>query len=347
VLMGEVIKIDKEMQTVTLAPDQIFPYDYLVVACGARHSYFGNDPWEKWAPGLKTLPDALAIRENILLSFERAERLDDLTDIEKCLNFIIIGGGPTGVEMAGAIAEIAHSTLFKNFRRIQPEKAQVILIEAAPRVLPPYPSSLSARAQKDLEKLGVKVLTNTKVTNVTAEGVETDKGFFPSYNIIWAAGNQASPLLRELDSPLDRQGRIVVEKDLTVPHHPNIFVIGDAGCCMTPKGTPVPAVATAAIQQGCYVGKLLNKATPPVARKPFKYFDKGSLATIGKAKAVAFVGGLKFSGFFAWILWAFIHILYLIGFKNRYAVLLQWYFHYVNGLRGARLIHRAIDERKP
>lgn len=346
VLMGEVIKINKEMQTITLAPDLIFPYDYLVVAPGAKHSYFGNDKWETFAPGLKTLPDALNIRENILLSFEKAERLDNPDEAEKYLNFVVIGGGPTGVEMAGAIAEIAYTTLFKNFRRIHPEKAKVFLIEAAPRVLPPYPPSLSKRAQKDLERMGVTVLTNTKVTNITEAGVQTETLFIHARNIIWAAGNQASPLLKELDTPLDRQGRVIVEPDLTIPHHPNVFVIGDAACSMTAKGTPLPAVATAAVQQGCYVGKILNKEIPIEQRKPFKYFDKGSLATIGKAKAVASVRGFKFSGFFAWIVWAFVHILYLVGFKNRYSVLLQWYFHYISGLRGARLISRSIDPDK-
>jgi NADH dehydrogenase len=346
VLMGEVTKINKEMQTITLAPDLIFPYDYLVVAPGAKHSYFGNDHWETFAPGLKTLPDALSIRETILLSFEKAERLDHPDEAEKYLNFIVIGGGPTGVEMAGAIAEIAYTTLFKNFRRIHPEKAKVFLIEAAPRILPPYPPSLSQRAQKDLERMGVTVLLNTKVTNITENGVQTETLFIPARNIIWAAGNQAAPLLKELDTPLDRQGRVIVEPDLTIPHHPNVFVIGDAACSMTARGTPLPAVATAAVQQGCYVGKILSKEIPFQERKPFKYFDKGSLATIGKAKAVASVRGLKFSGFFAWIVWAFVHILYLVGFKNRYSVLLQWYFHYISGLRGARLINRSIDSEK-
>lgn len=343
VLMGEVIKIDKTAKKIYLS-DAEFSYDYLVIATGARHSYFGQDQWEPFAPGLKTLVDALNIRENILLSFEKAERLNNAAEAEKYLNFVVIGGGPTGVEMAGAIAEIAYGTLCKNFRNIRPEQSKIFLIEAAPRILPPYPPSLSARAQKDLESMGVTVLINTKVVEVVKEGVRTDQSFIKAHNIIWAAGNQASPLLKELEVPLDRQGRVLVDKDLSVPNHPEIFVIGDAACSMNNKGIPIPAVATAAIQQGAYLGKILNKQIPKEKRKTFKYFDKGSLATIGKAKAVGFIKGIKFSGLFAWIIWAFIHLVYLIGFRNRYSVLLEWYFHYVSGMRGARLINRSIDQ---
>jgi NADH dehydrogenase len=245
--------------------------------------------------------------------------------------------------MAGAIAEIAHSTLLKNFRKIDPDQTKVYLIEAAPRVLPPYSPSSSERAKKDLEKMGVEVLLNTKVIDITEDGVKTETSFIPSKNVIWAAGNQASSLLKELNVPLDRQGRVIVEKDLSIPNHSEIFVIGDAACFME-KEKPLPAVATAAIQQGAYLGKILNKDIPKEQRKPFKYFDKGNLATIGKGKAVAEVKGLRFSGFFAWVIWAFIHVFYLVGFRNRYSVLLQWYFHYFTGMRGARLIHRNIDK---
>lgn len=343
VLMGDVTKIDKVQKKVFLS-DKEFSYDYLVIATGASHSYFGHNEWASFAPGLKTLTDALGIREKILLSFEKAERLNDPKEAEKYLNFVVIGGGPTGVEMAGAIAEIAHGTLLKNFRRIEPEKAKVFLIEAAPRILPPYPPSLSVKAQKDLEKMGVTVLINTKVTEISKEGVKTEQGFIQAENIIWAAGNQASSLLKELNVPLDRQGRVIVENDLTVPNHPEIFVIGDAACLLDKKGAPLPAVATTAIQEGAYVGKILNQQIPKDKRKPFKYFDKGMLATIGRAKAVASVKGFNFSGFFAWIIWAFVHILYLVGFRNRYSVLLEWYFHYSSGIRGARLIHRSIEK---
>jgi NADH dehydrogenase len=342
VLMGEVTHIDKDQKKVFFSNAE-FSYDYLVIATGASHSYFGRDDWASFAPGLKTLPDALNIREQILLSFEKAERCKDPKEAEKYLNFVVIGGGPTGVEMAGAIAEIAHSTLFKNFRNIQPEKANIFLVEAAPRILPPYPASLSAKAQKDLEAMGVKVLVNTKVTEVSKEGIRTEQGFIQAENIIWAAGNQASPLLKTLNVPLDRQGRVIVEKDLSVPHYPEIFVLGDACYLQNEKGIPLPAVATTAIQQGAYIGKILNRLVPKEKRKPFKYFDKGMLATIGRAKAVASIKGLNFSGFFAWAIWAFVHIFYLIGFRNRYSVLLEWYFHYLSSIRGARLIHRSID----
>jgi NADH dehydrogenase len=342
VLMGEVSKIDKTNKTVSIN-DETFSYDYLVIATGAKHSYFGKNEWEKNAPGLKTLTDALNIREKILLSFERAERTEDREKAAQYMSFVIIGAGPTGVEMAGAIAEIAHSTLLKNFRKIDPDQTKVYLIEAAPRVLPPYSPSSSERAKKDLEKMGVEVLLNTKVIDITEDGVKTETSFIPSKNVIWAAGNQASSLLKELDVPLDRQGRVIVEKDLSIPNHSEIFVIGDAACFME-KEKPLPAVATAAIQQGAYLGKILNKDIPKEQRKPFKYFDKGNLATIGKGKAVAEVKGLRFSGFFAWVIWAFIHVFYLVGFRNRYSVLLQWYFHYFTGMRGARLIHRNIDK---
>jgi NADH dehydrogenase len=342
VLMGEVSKIDKTNKTVSIN-EETFSYDYLVIATGAKHSYFGKNEWEKNAPGLKTLTDALNIREKILLSFERAERTENREKAAKYMSFVIIGAGPTGVEMAGAIAEIAHSTLLKNFRKIDPHQTKVYLIEAAPRVLPPYSPSSSERAKKDLESMGVEVLLNTKVIDITEDGVKTETSFIPSKNVIWAAGNQASSLLKELDVPLDRQGRVIVEKDLSIPNHPEIFVIGDAACFIE-KEKPLPAVATAAIQQGAYLGKILNKQTPKEERKPFKYFDKGNLATIGKGKAVAEVRGLRFSGFFAWVIWAFIHVFYLVGFRNRYSVLLQWYFHYFTGMRGARLIHRNIDK---
>lgn len=344
VMMGDVVSINKEEKTITLTCNQTVQYEYLVIATGARHSYFGHNEWEVFAPGLKTLKDALNIRETVLLSFEKAEREEKAEEAEKHLNFIVIGGGPTGVEMAGAIAEIAHNTMFKNFRRIKPEKSRIFLIEAGPRILPPYPPSLSARAKKDLESMGVEVLVDTMVTGVEKEGVQTKNGFIKAKNIIWAAGNEASPLLKTLGVPLDRPGRVIVEKDLSVPGHPEIFVLGDAACCFTKKGTPVPAVATAAIQQGHYVGKIIKKMTPKEKRKPFKYFDKGSLATIGKAKAVASIGRLNFSGLFAWIIWAFVHIAYLIGFRSRYAVLMDWYFHYTLGVRGARLIHNTIDK---
>ncbi len=346
VMMGDVVHIDKNKKEITLKDGAIETYDYLVIGIGARHSYFGKDEWEQFAPGLKTLRDALTIREKVLLSFETAERLDDPKEIEKHLNFVVIGGGPTGVEMAGAIAEIAHKTLFKNFRKIHPEKSKIYLIEGADRVLPPFPKSLSKRAKKDLEKMGVEVITSKIVTNVTAEGIEIGTEKIHAKNIIWAAGNQVSPLLKDLEVERDRQGRIIVEKDLSIPNNPEIFVIGDAAHLESKKG-PLPGIAPVAIQMAGYVGRVIKKDIPKEKRRPFRYFDKGSLATIGTGKAVGFMGKLRLTGLVAWLGWGLIHVAYLIGYRNRFTVMLNWIFHYVTGIRGARLVYKSIDEELP
>ncbi len=343
VMMGDVVNVDKHLKQITLGNGDRIGYDFLVLATGAKHSYFGQDAWEKYAPGLKTLKDALHIREQILVSFEAAERLGDCEEASKHLNFIIIGGGPTGVEMAGAIAEIASHTLLKNFRRIKPEKAKIFLIEALPHILPVYPPELGERAKKDLEKLGVCVINGKKVTNITADGVQVEETFYPSKNVIWAAGNQASPLLKTLDTPLDRQGRVLVEPDLSIAGNPEIFVIGDAACALGKNGKPLPGIAPTAIQQGAYVGKILKKGTPKEKRAPFHYFDKGSMATIGKGKAIAISGKFQFTGLFAWLMWGFIHIVYLIGFRNRLSVMLEWIFFYLTGQRGARIIYQSVE----
>ena len=336
VTMGEVVDIDKAKQMVIMGNGDEIEYSSLVLATGARHSYFGKDEWEPYAPGLKTIGNAIKIREKLLISFEKAERMESLEEAQKYLNFVIIGAGPTGVEMAGAVAEIAYKTMFQNFRRINPQKAAIYLIEGVDRVLPPYPASLSKRAQKDLEHLGVQVMTDKRVTEVNEDGVHIGDMFIPSKNIIWAAGNQASPILQKLDAELARNGTALVNPDLSIPNHPNIFVIGDAAA-LTPPGCsrPLPAIAPVAIQQGRYLGKILKKETPPAERKPFKYFDKGSMATIGKAKAVGYMGKLKFTGFIAWLGWLALHVLYLAGFRNRFSVSLQWFFHYIGGIRGA------------
>ncbi len=347
VIMGTVEKIDKRNHEIVLVNGDHVPYDYLVIATGARHAYFGNDQWEPLAPGLKTVTDALKIREQILISFEKAERMDSIREAEMYLNFVIIGAGPTGVEMAGSIAEIAHKTMFKNFRRINTEKSKIYLVEGADRVLPPFPEKLSARAHKDLEKMGVRVITGEMVTNITEEGVQVGDTFIAARNVIWAAGNQASPLLKTLDVPLDRQGRAMVEPDLSIPDHPEIFIIGDAACTIGKGGKPLPAVATTAIQQGRYVGKIIRRKVPKEKRRPFKYFDKGGIATIGKNKAVGYFRGMHFKGLFAWLLWGFIHIFYLVSYRSQFAVMLDWVFHYMTGLRGARLIHKNIDGELP
>jgi NADH dehydrogenase len=344
VIMGTVEKIEKQQKRIILANGEAVSYDYLVVAPGARHSYFGNDQWEPLAPGLKTITDALAIREKILLSFEKAERMDSFSEAEKFLNFVIIGAGPTGVEMAGAIAEIAHRTLFENFRRINPEKSKIYLIEGAPRVLPPFPEKLSKKARKSLEKMGVRIITGELVTNITEEGVQVGEDFIPARNIIWAAGNQAAPLLKTLETPLDRQGRLIVEPDLSVPGYPEIFVIGDACCSIGKDKIPLPAIAPTAIQQGRYVSKIIKKQIPKQKRRPFRYFDKGSIATIGTNKAVGYIGKILISGSLAWLTWGFIHVFYLVSYRSRFSVMLNWVFHYLTGLRGARLIHKGLDE---
>lgn len=343
VIMGDVVSIDKNLKQVALFNGDTIGYDYLIAAVGARHSYFGNDKWEAFAPGLKTIKDAISIREEILISFEKAERIDSITEASKYLNFVIIGGGPTGVEMAGAIAEIAHRTMFKNFRRIRPEKSKIFLIEAAPHILPVYSPKLGMSAMRDLEKLGVRVITGKKVTNITEDGVQVEEMFLPCKNIIWAAGNQASPLLKTLEVPLDRQGRVLVEPDLSIPGNPEIFVVGDAACSMGKDGKPLPGIAPTAIQQGKYVAKIIKNKTPKEARPPFRYFDKGSMATIGKGKAIATVGKFECTGLLAWLMWCFIHIVYLIGFRNRLGVLIEWFSFYLTGQRGARLIYSSIE----
>ncbi len=347
VIMGEATQIDKEKNLVILGNGDQIGYEYLIIALGARHSYFGNDQWEQYAPGLKTLVDALKIREKILMSFEKAERCDSITEARKYLNFVIIGGGPTGVEMAGAISEIAYHTMLKDFRRIDPSKTKIHLIEGNPHILPVYPEKLSIKAEKYLENFGVNVITGKKVIGVNQEGVQVEGLFIPAENIVWAAGNQASPVLKTLGVPLDRQGRVNVDPDLSIPEHSEIFIIGDAACALDKQGKPLPALAPVAVQQGRYVAQVLRKRLPKNARPPFAYFDKGTMATIGKTKAIGTFGKIQFSGFFAWLGWCFVHILYLIGFRNRVVVLMQWLFAYFGSQRGARLINRSIEEEMP
>ncbi|HAB99377.1 MAG TPA: FAD-dependent oxidoreductase [Parachlamydiales bacterium] len=348
VIMGEVVSIDKDAKVIILRNGDRIGFEYLIIAAGARHSYFEHDEWEALAPGLKTLNDALKIRERILISFEKAERCDSISEAKKYLNFVIIGGGPTGVEMAGAIAEIAYETMLKNFRRIDVTKTKIYLVEGSPHILPVYPERLSEKAQHYLERMGVQVITAKRVTEITSEGAMVENTFIPAHNIIWAAGNQASPVLKTLNVPLDRQGRVIVESDLSIPDHPHIFVIGDAACAMDEKGKPLPGLAPVAVQQGRYVAMLLRKRMPKGERPPFRYFDKGTMATIGKTKAIGVFGKIQFSGFFAWLAWCFVHVLYLIGFRNRFTVLSQWLFSYFTSRRGARLIYRSpIESEMP
>ncbi len=347
VIMGEVVEIDKEKSEIVLRNGDRIGYEYLIVALGARHSYFGNDKWEPFAPGLKTLNDALKIREKVLMSFEKAERCDSISEARKYLNFVIIGGGPTGVEMAGAISEIAYQTMLRDFRRIDTTKTKIHLVEGSKTILPVYPERLSLKAQKYLENFGVNVVTGKRVTDVNAEGVTVEGLFIPAENVVWAAGNQASSVLKTLGIPLDRQGRAIVEPDLSIPDHPEIFVLGDSACAKDKKGDPLPALAPVAVQQGRYVAQMLRRRLPKNERPSFVYFDKGTMATIGKTKAIGTFGKLQFSGFVAWLGWCFVHIMYLIGFRNRIVVLMQWLFSYFSAQRGARLINRPLDEEMP
>lgn len=344
VIMGNVTNIDKEKQTVTLESGQNFSFDYLAIAIGAEQSYFGNDQWIPFAPGLKSLRDAVEIRENILNSFEKAELETDDKIRERYLNFVIVGGGPTGVEMAGAMAEIAKHTLTRDFRKVHSDKSKIYLIQKFDRILYDYPEDLSLKAQNDLKELGVDVLVNTSVIDINAEGVKTDTVFIPSTNVIWAAGNTVAPLLKSLNTPLDNSGRVIVNCDLSIEGHPNIFVLGDCAhfdnSRKNEKSSPLPATATVAIQQGDYLGKLLQSAnlTTPCFHPPFNYWDKGKMATIGRKKAVALIGNFKLTGLLAWLLWVVVHVWFLISFHNKLIVILEWIWAYFTYERSSRII---------
>ncbi len=344
VLMTEVLAIDKEKQTIHLASGDTERYDYLIIATGSRHSYFNHPEWEPLAPGLKTIADSFFVREKILLSFEKAELCREEKQAEGYLNFVIIGGGPTGVEVAGAIAEIAFEALTKEFHRVDLKKTKILLIEAGPRILSAYPEKLSAKAQADLERLGVQVKTGVRVLNILPEGIEVEGGFIPSRCVLWCAGNQASPLLKTLEIELDRQGRVPVLPDLSLPGHPEVFGIGDAAAYLTKDGSFLPGIAPVANQQGRYVAQLIYKSTSPAARKPFRYLDKGMMATIGKRRAVCKIGPFSLSGWLAWAAWAFVHIAYLVNFRSRLVVLIEWAFYYVKGQKGARIITGNLDK---
>ena len=333
VILGEATSIDVANKHVILADGEL-AYDYLVIATGATHSYFNHPEWERHAPGLKTIEDALEIRRRVLLAFEHAERESDPARQRAWLTFVVVGAGPTGVELAGALSEIARQTMLRDFRHIDPKSARVILVEGRDRVLPPYPPSLSAKAQHQLERLGVEVITRGTVTSLNDAEVCIGETSIATKTVLWAAGVQASPLAASLDVPLDRAGRVLVEPDLSIPGHPEVFVIGDLAAVKQANGELVPGVAPAAIQEGVYIGKRIAGKK----REPFKYRDKGSLATIGRAAAVADFGLFKLSGFLAWIAWLTIHIFFLIGFRNRFLVITQWAWAYLTYQRGARLI---------
>ena len=332
VVMGEVTDIDLEERKVEVDTAGEIGFDYLVVASGATHSYFGNDEWAEFAPGLKTIEDALYIRRRVLSVFEKAER--DPSRAAELLTFVVVGAGPTGVEMAGAMAEIAIHSMEKEFRRIDPKSARIILVEGAEDVLPVYPDSLSAKAQKQLESMGVEVRVGTMVESIDASGVTLDDGTrIDSETVIWAAGVKASPLGAMLGAETDKTGRVVVDDDLSVPGHPNVFVAGDLASV-----EDVPGVAPAAMQMGSHAAKLIRGDLIGKERKPFRYRDKGSLATIGRARGVADFGAVKFGGFAAWFAWLAIHIWYLIGFRNKIIVFVSWAWAYLSFRRGARII---------
>ncbi|MBA3721454.1 MAG: NAD(P)/FAD-dependent oxidoreductase [Parachlamydiaceae bacterium] len=345
IILAEIKEINKEKKEVIAENGDRYSYDYLILAPGANHSYFNHPEWEEWAPGLKTLADAVRIREKILLSYERAERSTSKSEAAKFMRFVIIGAGPTGVEMAGAIAEMAHQSLIGNFRNINPIDTEIYLIEGLGQILSVFPKDLADKAQKDLEALGVHVLLNSKVTKIASEGVWIGDRFLESSNIIWAAGNEASPLLKSLGIPLDNAKRVVVNPDLSIPNFSDIFVIGDAACTYGNDGKPLPGMAPIAIQQGRYVAKIIRKKVSEENWNPFVYFDKGMMATIGKNKAIAVVGKRKLSGRLAWLAWCFVHIFYLISFSNRILVILQWFFLYLSNKRRASIITKAVTDR--
>jgi NADH dehydrogenase len=332
IVMGEVVGLDLERRRVKLKEGADVAFDYLVVASGATHSYFGNDQWSEFAPGLKTIEDALYIRRQILSAFEEAERHPDRA--AELLTFVVVGAGPTGVEMAGAMAEIAVHAMANEFKHIDPTSSRVILVEGAPHVLPVYPEPLSHKAKRQLETLGVEVMTGSLVESIDASGVLLGDGTrIASETVLWAAGVKASQLGEVLGAPLDRAGRVEVEPDLSIPGSKNVFVIGDLA---TVPG--VPGVAPAAMQMGRYVARLIRSDLTGKERKPFAYRNKGSLATIGRARGVADFGTIRFSGFLAWVAWLAVHIFYLIGFRNRVLVLISWAWSYVSFRRGARII---------
>jgi NADH:ubiquinone reductase (H+-translocating) len=313
-------------------------YDYLIVATGAHHSYFGHDEWETLAPGLKSLEDAVDIRQRVLLAFERAERESDPVSRQAYLTFVVVGGGATGVETAGAVAELRRFALRRDFRRIDPGEATVMLLEGGPRLLPSYPASLSEKAKLDLRRLGVDVRIETMVTDIRPGFVVAANWTIPTQTVIWAAGNAASPILRSLGTPLDGVGRAIVEPDCTIPGHPEVFVLGDAALFNHQEGGPLPWVSPAAIQMGEYAARTIQGDLSGKPRRAFHYWDKGQLAVIGRGRAVADIRKLHFGGFLAWLIWTFVHIFFLIGFRNRILVMIQWAWSYVTFGRGARLI---------
>lgn len=350
VLQGEVCNIDVEAQTVDVLPigscgdskagraaaDRL-SFDYLILACGANHSYFGRDDWEQFAPGLKTLEQATEIRRRVLTAFERAERETDPERQKQLLTFVVVGGGPTGVELAGAIGEMSRHTLAKDFRRIDARLSRIILVEGGPRILPMFDQRLSSRATSDLERLGVQVWTSSLVTDVSSAGVRIGEEYVATSTVLWAAGVQASPLGRQIGLSVDRVGRVNVGPDLSVPGQACVFVAGDQAY-LEQDGSPLPGVAPVAMQQGRFLARNILRDMAGKERESFRYVDKGKMATIGRSKAITQIGERRFAGFFAWVMWLVVHIYYLTGFRNRLFVVSNWAWSYLTYRRGARLI---------
>jgi len=341
----EVTDIDVNKKIV-ISDFREFEYDFLVLATGAKHSYFGNDQWEDFAPGLKNLSQATEIRRRVLTAFEEAEKTKDINEQRKLLTFVVVGGGPTGVELAGAIGEMSRNTLSKEFKNIDSKLSRVILIEAGPRILPSFSSKLTSKAVRNLEGLGVQVWTNSMVTNIDKDGVCVGDERLSSSTVLWAAGVEASELASCLGAETDRNGRTMVNEYLNIDGADNIFVAGDMAHTKGEDGNPLPGVAPVAMQQGKYIARELINLAKNGTRTPFKYFDKGQMATIGRSKAIVEFAGMKLSGFVAWVTWLFVHILYLTGFKNRVFVIFQWGWSYLTFHRGARLVINKDWKRK-
>jgi NADH dehydrogenase len=347
VVMGEVDRIDP-LHKVVCGGDSCISFDYLIVAVGATHSYFGNDHWHAIAPGLKTIDDATEIRRRVLLAFEEAEHEKDEESRRADLTFVVVGGGPTGVELAGALREIAAQDIARDFHAIDTTTTRIILVQGGDRLLPAFPEELGRRAEEDLRAMGVEVRLNARVTKVDPGGVYIGDEFLPAQNVLWAAGVQASPMLKTMNAETDRSGRVIVQPDLSLPGYPNVFVIGDAAAVKDPDtGEPVPGVAQAAIQMGKFVAEVIRDevAGSTAPRPAFKYRDKGTMATIGKRRAVALIGGWKLKGFIAWLIWSVVHVMFLIGFRSKVFVMMGWIYDYIFNNREARLITGDVKLR--
>ncbi|MBL8955819.1 MAG: NAD(P)/FAD-dependent oxidoreductase [Myxococcaceae bacterium] len=338
VRLGEATAVDLNAKRVQLLDGTALAYDQVVLTTGVRHSYFGHPEWEVHAPGLKSVDDALEVRRRVLMAFEKAEVEADERERQALLTFVVVGAGPTGVELAGALAELSRFTFARDFRVIDTKKARIVLIEAGPRVVSAFSERLSAKALASLQRLGVEVRLATRVTNVDGAGVRIGDELLASRTVLWAAGVEASPVAKSLGVPLDRLGRVIVNQDLTIPGHPDAFCIGDLASFQGPDGQPLPGLAPVAIQQGKHVGDNVAAAAEGWPKRPFEYFDKGTMATIGRAAGIAQTGKLELSGFLGWVAWLFIHIIFLIGFRNRALVLMEWSWAYLTYQRGARLI---------